>query len=122
VEPDLVLSKDGVLVCFHDLALKRTTDVESHPEFAHLRGNHSVIVDGKEQTIIDDWLVVDFTLAELKSLTVQQQTNGVRLQYFNELFPIATFQEFLDSIHKMSFKLGKPIGNSKFDFPSLYED
>jgi len=113
VEPDLVFSADRTFVCFHDLALKRSTDVESKPEFAHLRGNHSVIVDGKNQTIIDDWLVIHFTLEQLKTLKVQQQPNGVRLQYFNDLFTIATFQEFLDTIHRMSAKLNKPIGTNE---------
>lgn len=111
VEPDIVLTKDRIPVCFHDLALKRSTDVEEHPEFAGLRGNHSVIIDGKDQTIIDDWLAIHFTLEELKTLRVQQQPNGVRLQDFNELYEISTFQEFLDSIHEISWKVGKPIGN-----------
>lgn len=111
VEPDLVLTKDAVLVCYHDLALKRTTDVEDHPEFADRRGNHSVVIDGKNQTIIDDYLAIDFTLEELRTLRVLQQPNGVRQLYFNDLFTIATFQEFVDAIHRISYKLKKPIGN-----------
>lgn len=110
VEPDVVLTRDRVPVCFHDLALKRSTDVEDHPEFASLRGNHSVIIDGKNQTIVDDWLAIHFTLEEIKTLRVQQQPNGVGLQDFNSLYAISTFQEFLDTIHEISWKLGKPIG------------
>lgn len=110
MEPDVVLTKDRVPVCFHDIALKRSTNVEDHPEFAHLRGNHSVVLDGIEQIVYDDWLVIHFTLEQLKTLRVQQQPNGVRLQDFNELYPISTFQEFLDVIHESSLKLGRPIG------------
>jgi hypothetical protein len=111
VEPDVVLSKDGILVCFHDIALKQITDVESHPQFLHLRGNYTIIVDGEEENLINDYLVVNFTLAELKTLTLNQRQKGVRLQYFNGLFPIPTFQEFIDSVHKISSELAKPIGS-----------
>jgi glycerophosphoryl diester phosphodiesterase len=110
VEPDIVLTKDRIPVCYHDIALKRSTDIESRPEFAALRGNHNVIIDGKNKTIYDDWLVIHLTLDELKTLRIQQQPNGVRLQDFNDLYEIITFQEFLDAIHEISFKLGKPIG------------
>lgn len=119
MEPDIVLTKDRVPVCYHDLALKRSSDVEDHPEFAHLRGNHSVIIDGKNQTIYDDWLIIHFTLEELKTLKVQQQPTGVRLQDFNDLYSIATFQEFLDAIHEISFKIEKSIGKTKFILCSL---
>ncbi|CAL8079896.1 unnamed protein product [Orchesella dallaii] len=111
VEPDLVLTKDGILVCYHDLAMKRATNVADHPEFADRRGNHSVYKDGKPDVVVDDWLIIHFTLDELKTLKVKQQPDGVRPLYFNELFSIATFQEFIDAVHKVSAKEnGRAIG------------
>ena len=80
------------------------------PQFADRRGNHTAIVDGKEKIIVDDWLVIHFTLEELKELRVVQQNAGVRLQDFNNLYPVATFQEYLDTVHEASYKLRRPIG------------
>ncbi len=57
VEPDLQLTKDGVLVCMHDTGLERTTDVEQvYPERAQTIG-------GKKT-----WPVAEFTLAEIEKL------------------------------------------------------
>jgi len=59
IEPDIVLTKDDVLVCRHDLYLSTTTDVADHPEFADRETKKG------ERT---DWWVEDFTLAELETL------------------------------------------------------
>src|SRR5688572_11393178 len=56
VEQDLQISKDGVLVCLHDLTLERTTDVEQ------VFPKRSVEGPGGRPT----WNVSDFTLLELK--------------------------------------------------------
>ena len=68
VELDVVATKDGVLVCRHDLELSKTTDVASRPEFAHLE--RSIEVDGEVET---GWFVHDFTLAELRELTTRER-------------------------------------------------
>jgi glycerophosphoryl diester phosphodiesterase len=58
VEQDLQISKDGVLVCLHDLTLERTTDVEEiFPDRAAVDAN------GRKT-----WQVSDFTVEELKRL------------------------------------------------------
>ncbi len=58
VEPDLVMTRDGVLIARHENELGGTTDVAAHQEFAARRTTKSV--DG---TLIDGWFSEDFTLA-----------------------------------------------------------
>jgi glycerophosphoryl diester phosphodiesterase len=86
VEQDLAVSKDGVLVCIHDLTLERTTDVEAvFPD-----RSVEALVNGKP---IRRWLVADFTVAELKRLDA-----GV---WFGPKFAgarIPTFQEAIDLV------------------------
>jgi len=65
IEPDLRLTKDGVLVALHDATLNRTTDVENHPEFA----DRSTPDTRRDRQL---WWVKDFTLAELKTLRTRQ--------------------------------------------------
>ena len=65
IEPDLVVSKDGVLVARHDVTLNTSTDVADHPEFA-VRKRAGENGDG--EPVAADWFVCDFTLAELKTL------------------------------------------------------
>src|SRR5215470_17340003 len=63
IEPDLVCTKDGVLVARHESNIVATTDVGSRPEFAARRATKTI--DGRAQT---GWFVEDFTLAELRTL------------------------------------------------------
>lgn len=63
IEPDLVVTKDGVLVARHEPNITATTDVASHPEFAARKTTRKV--DGIDET---GWFVTDFTLAEQKRL------------------------------------------------------
>jgi glycerophosphoryl diester phosphodiesterase len=63
VEPDLVTTRDGVLVTRHEPEISGTTDVASHPEFADRKTTKSL--DG---TAVTGWFTEDFTLAELRTL------------------------------------------------------
>jgi len=54
--------------------------------------------------------VEDFTLEELRELRVKQRSVGVRPMYFEGVFGIPTFQEYLDLMKKMSEKLNRPVG------------
>jgi len=63
IEPDLVMTSDGVLVARHDIYLSDSTDVADHPEFADRRRR----IGDRE-----DWYVSDFTYAELKRLRARQ--------------------------------------------------
>ncbi len=57
VEPDLQVTRDGVLVCLHDTGLERTTDVRAKfPD------------RGREANGRKSWPVADFTLAEIQTL------------------------------------------------------
>ncbi|KXN66580.1 PLC-like phosphodiesterase [Conidiobolus coronatus NRRL 28638] len=110
VEPDLVATKDGHLVCYHDLYIKEGTDVEKHPEFAHLKKTFNDTLDGKPTVIENDWFISDFTLAELKTLKVRQKNTGVRPLYFDKVFEIPTFEEYLTFMQDISYTLNKTLG------------
>ena len=94
IEPDLVVSKDGVLIARHDVTLGASTDVAEHPEFA---GRKRAGENGDGEPVAADWFVSDFTLAELKTLGAKSP-NHAAAQVYNGKFRIATFQEILDLI------------------------
>ncbi|WP_394552915.1 glycerophosphodiester phosphodiesterase family protein [Agromyces sp. MMS24-JH15] len=73
VEPDLVATRDGVLVLRHENEISGTTDVASRPEFARLRTTREV--DGVEQT---GWFTEDFTWAELATLRATERLGPIR--------------------------------------------
>ena len=68
IEPDLVPTRDGVLVARHENEISETTDVAERPEFADRRTTKTI--DGREQT---GWFTEDFTLAELKTLRAKER-------------------------------------------------
>jgi glycerophosphoryl diester phosphodiesterase len=74
IEPDLVATCDGELVCRHENEISGTTDVADHPEFADRRTTKTI--DGKAYD--DGWFVEDFTLAELKTLRARERIPEVR--------------------------------------------
>jgi glycerophosphoryl diester phosphodiesterase len=73
IEPDLVMTKDSVLVCRHENEISGTTNVAEHAEFADRRKTKTV--DGVEAT---GWWVEDFTLAELKTLRAKERLPQLR--------------------------------------------
>jgi glycerophosphoryl diester phosphodiesterase len=86
VEQDLAVTKDGVLVCIHDLTLERTTDVEE------VFPDRSVAAPAGAAAA-RRWLVADFTLAEIKRLDAGS--------WFDKKFAgarIPTFQEAIDVV------------------------
>lgn len=91
IEPDLISTKDGVLIARHDPNLAYSTDVASRPEFAN-RKRVDWSVDGELQT---GWFAHDFTLAEIKTLGAIS-TDAERPQEFNGQFKVVTFQEIID--------------------------
>ncbi|HEY0589935.1 MAG TPA: glycerophosphodiester phosphodiesterase, partial [Pseudoduganella sp.] len=94
IEPDVVSTKDGVLIARHDPNLAFSTDVAQHPEFAARKRKLSV--DGDVQ---EGWFASDFTLAEIKTLG-GIATDAERPQQFNGKYKIATVQEIVDMIKK----------------------
>jgi glycerophosphoryl diester phosphodiesterase len=107
MEPDLVSTKDHVLVCRHEPEIGGTTDVSSRPEFADRR--KTVLLDGVSTT---GWFTHDFTLAELKTLRAVERLPAVRQHntMYNGLFEVPTFQEVLELRARLSAELGRDIG------------
>jgi len=103
IEPDLVLSKDGVLVARHENEISGTTDVAKHPEFADRRTTKTI--DGERVT---GWFTEDFTLAELKTLRCRERLPELRRANaaFDGQETIPTFQEVIDLVTRKNRKVG----------------
>ena len=107
IEPDLVSTKDGVLVARHENEIGGTTDVAEHPEFAGRRTTK--VIDGRRVT---GWFTEDFTLAELKTLRAEERLPQVRpdnTAYDGQL-EIPTFTEVLNLARAASRRTGRTIG------------
>ncbi len=107
IEPDLVLTKDGVLVARHENEIGGTTDVAAHPEFADRRTTR--VIDGRD---ISGWFTEDFTLAELRTLRARERLPDLRPanRRFDGLFLIPTFEEILKLIRAKEAEVGRRIG------------
>jgi glycerophosphoryl diester phosphodiesterase len=93
IEPDLVLTKDGVLVARHENEISETTDVANKPEFAERKATKTI--DGQQMT---GWFTEDFTLAELKTLRAKERLPQLRKANiaYDGQFQIPTFEEILE--------------------------
>ncbi|WP_017651364.1 glycerophosphodiester phosphodiesterase [Fortiea contorta] len=93
IEPDLVITKDGVLVARHENEISQTTDIATHREFAHRRTTK--IIDGE---VKNGWFTEDFTLAELKTLKAKERIPQVRSHntVYDGLWEIPTLSEIID--------------------------
>jgi glycerophosphoryl diester phosphodiesterase len=92
IEPDLVLTRDGVLVARHENEIGGTTDVAARPEFASRRRTQRI--DGFEFT---GWFTEDFTLAELRTLRARERIPALRPGNvaYDGRFAVPTFDEIL---------------------------
>ena len=107
IEPDLVSTKDGVLIARHENDITGTTDVADHPEFAARKATKNI--DG---TPVTGWFSEDFTLAEIKTLRAKERLPLVRQEntIYDGLFQIPTFDEILDLRSRLSRELRREIG------------
>ncbi len=110
VEPDLVMTKDGVLVARHENEIGTTTDVAAHPGFAGRRT--SKVIDGASVT---GWFTEDFTLAELKTLRARERIPDIRPSNtrFDGQFQVPTFEEILalvQAVQQQRATLAKQLG------------
>jgi len=105
IEPDLVLTKDGVLVARHENEISETTDVAAHPEFAGRKATKTI--DGQQVT---GWFTEDFTLAELKTLRARERLPKLRSTEYDGQFEIPTFEEILTLLADVNKGRKTPVG------------
>ena len=102
IEPDLVSTKDGVLIARHENEIGGTTDVaEKFPDRKTTR-----TIDGQS---ITGWFTEDFTLAEIKTLRAKERL-PFRSHDRDGLYPIPTFDEVVALADAKSRETGRPIG------------
>ncbi len=106
IELDLLATRDGELVCLHDLELSRTTDVATRPELAHLR--RTVEVEG---TLRSGWFVHDLTLAQVRTLRCRERWPRKRAASatYDGRWPVPTLQDVLDLVDGESARRGTPL-------------
>jgi glycerophosphoryl diester phosphodiesterase len=98
VEPDLVMTRDGVLIARHENEIGATTNVADHAEFATRR--KAKIVDGEA---IEGWFSEDFTLPEIKTLRARERIADLRPDNvrFDGQFEVPTFEEILAMVRSV---------------------
>ena len=89
VEPDLVATKDGVLIARHEPNITATTERRRPPGVRRPRRRTGVDVDGAPE---DGWFASDFTWAEIKHLASHPALARAARQRFNGSFPIPSLQ------------------------------
>jgi glycerophosphoryl diester phosphodiesterase len=104
VEPDLVATKDGVLIARHEPNLIATTNVKDLPQFANRK--RVAVIDGVPE---EGFFASDFTLAEIKQLRAVQPLAD-RDPSFNGRFSIPTFDEIIEFVQRKSREEGRRIG------------
>ena len=102
IEPDLVATKDGVLVARHENEIGSTTDAATKfPDRKRTR-----TIDG---TSITGWFSEDFTLSELKTLRARERLE-FRSHGWDGQFEVPTFDEVVQLAQQLGVELGRPIG------------
>jgi glycerophosphoryl diester phosphodiesterase len=106
VEPDIVASKDGVLVLRHENEISGTTDVAAHPEFASRRTTKTV--DGRAVT---GWFTEDFTWAELDTLRARERLPAIRQgsASFDGSARLLRLRDLTDLMDVAAIELGRPL-------------
>jgi glycerophosphoryl diester phosphodiesterase len=107
IEPDLVCTRDGVLVVRHEDEIGATTDIAQRPEFADRRTTRTI--DGQSET---GWFASNLSLAELKTLRARERIPQVRPDsaIYDGRFQVLTFDEVIDFAAALSATLGRDIG------------
>jgi glycerophosphoryl diester phosphodiesterase len=102
IEPDLVSTKDGVLIARHENEIGGTTDAaDRFPDRKSTR-----TVDGLS---ITGWFTEDLSLAEIKTLRAKERL-PFRSHDYDGRFVVPTFDEVLDLAQRLGGELGRPIG------------
>ncbi len=103
IEPDLVMTKDGVLVARHENEISGTTDVATRSQYSSRRTTKAV--DGRQ---VNGWFTEDFTLAELKTLRARERIPQLRPDNARHdgRHEIATLEEILDLVKTQPREIG----------------
>jgi glycerophosphoryl diester phosphodiesterase len=102
IEPDLVPTKDGVLIARHENEIGSTTDAaEKFPD-----RKRTTTVDGQSVT---GWFAEDFTLAEIRTLRARERL-AFRSHAFDGKFGVPTFDEVIELAQRLGRELGHPVG------------
>ncbi|MFV0432551.1 MAG: glycerophosphodiester phosphodiesterase family protein [Leucobacter sp.] len=106
VEPDIVATRDGVLVVRHENEISGTTDVAAHAEFADRRTTKTV--DGVR---ITGWFTEDFTWAELSTLRCRERLPKLRPENraYDGSEPMLRLRDVLAIVDEQSALLGRPL-------------
>jgi glycerophosphoryl diester phosphodiesterase len=107
IEPDVVVTRDGVLVVRHENEISGTTDVAGRPEFADRKTTKLI-----DQAPATGWFTEDFTLEELKTLRARERIprNRPGNEAYNGRFPVPTLQEVIDLARRKTRETGRTIG------------
>src|SRR6202035_5696464 len=109
IEPDLVMTRDGVLIARHENEIGGTTDVAQHAEFAARR--RTQIIDGESMT---GWFTEDFSLSEIKRLRARERLGSLRPQNlpYDARFSVPTFDEIMQLVVSANGRAGgnRPVG------------
>lgn len=107
IEPDLVSTKDGVLVTRHENEIGGTTNVSTLTQFADRKITKNI--DGKDLT---GWFTEDFTLSELQQLKARERIPEFRPANtaYNDLYPVPTLEQVIELAEANYKKTGKIIG------------
>ena len=106
IEPDLVSTKDGVLVARHENEISGTTNVADKPEFVARKATR--LIDNVSTT---GWFTEDFTLAELQTLRAKERIplNRPANTAFDGQFLVPTFQAVMDLAKAKTLETGRTI-------------
>jgi glycerophosphoryl diester phosphodiesterase len=105
IEPDLVATKDGVLIARHEPNMINTTNVGQLPQFADRK--RKAVVDGFEE---EGFFASDFTWAEIQQSIRAVQAFGERDQAFNGAYRIPSFDEVIELAQRKGREEGRTIG------------
>ena len=142
IEPDLVATRDGVLIARHENDLARvqldengqivldgdgnpivtseSTNVATLPQFSD-----RLTVKSVDGTLVGGWFSEDFTLAEIKELQARERIPGIRPDntQFNDQFEIPTFAEVIQLVKDVEAETGQQIGiYPETKHPTFFQD
>lgn len=103
IEPDLVMTREGIFVARHENEISGTTDIADHPEFAD---RHTTkIIDGEN---ISGWFTEDFTLAELRTLRARERLPELRPRSatYDGQYGIPTLVEIIELVQRQNRTVG----------------